>query len=278
MPTDQNSPPISTILTPAERRSVDAAGQGLYETLHRDSIDEVIRDVRERRAGAVVVSVSRCMYGAEATLVAGLVREFPRIPAIALLSTAEPASSHTLLTLGRSGVRTLVDVRSPDGWRALRQALIDDAPNEIRRMALDRLVDDLAGAPDSCVAFFEILFSAKPSVTTVRTLAPLLHLTPARLASRLYHLQLPTARRFLNGVRLVRAARLLENRGMSIANVSNRMEYSSPQAFSRHLGVILHMTATQFRREYNGERMLEWFRWKLITPYIEALRRFDPSR
>ena len=275
MRTDQNSSPISTILTPAERSSVDAAGQGLYETLHRDSVDEVIRDVRERRVTAVVVSVARCAYG-ETTRVAGLMREFPRIPAIALLSTTEPAVSHAVLSLGRSGVRTLVDVRAPDGWRALRKALADSSPIEIRQTALGVLAVDLDGAPTACWDFFDILFSTSPAVVTVHAFAPLLHLAPAALASRLHRHGLPPARRYLNLARLARAARLLENPGLSITNVSNRLEFSSPQAFSRHLGVTLKMAASTFRRTYDGEGMLDFFRQELVLPYVEVLRRFDP--
>ncbi len=275
MPTDQICPPISTILTPAERRSVDAAGQGLYETLHRDSIDEVVRDVRERCTAAFVVSVSRCAAG-EAQRVAGLVRDFPRIPAIAILSNHEPAAPQAVLSLGRSGVRTLVDVRSPDGWRALRQALAAGWPAEVRRLALDRLAADLDGAPTSCLGFFETLFSAHAMVSTVCQLAALLNQSSARLAGRFSRLGLPTPRRYLNNARLTRAARLLENPGLSIANVSNRLEYSSPQAFGRHLQRIVHVPASTFRRTYNGERMLDRFREELVLPYREALRRFDP--
>jgi len=51
--------PVTTILTPAERIRVDAAGDGLYTALHRDSVDDVIRDLKEKRAAAVLVSVAR---------------------------------------------------------------------------------------------------------------------------------------------------------------------------------------------------------------------------
>ena len=46
--------PVSTILTPGERQRVDAAAEGLYSALHRESFDEVLADLRERRAGAVL--------------------------------------------------------------------------------------------------------------------------------------------------------------------------------------------------------------------------------
>ena len=101
--------PVSTILLPSERVRVDAAGEGLYTALHRDSIDDVIRDVKERRASAVLVSVTRC-GPRDATRVATLVREFPRVPTVALLTELEPNAPTAVLTLGRSGVQTLVTV------------------------------------------------------------------------------------------------------------------------------------------------------------------------
>ena len=274
MSTDKNSSPISTLLTPDERSSVDAAGQGLCETLHRDSIDEVSRDVRERRAGTVVVSVARCVR--ETMNVAGLMREFPRIPAIALLSITEPAASHTVLSLGRSGVRTLIDVRAPDGWRALRKAIMDSVPTSVCRIALDALAVDLGGVSAGCWEFFDTLFSATPPIARVGDLAQRFHLAPCALASRLYRLRLPAARSYLSLARLTRAARLLENPGLSIANVSNILEYSSPQAFGRHIGVMFNLSASAFRRSYDGERMVEIFRQKLVLPYLDALRRFHP--
>src|SRR5688572_31366943 len=80
--------PVTTILTPAERLRVDAAGEGLYTTFHRDSIDDVIRDLKEHGAGAVLVSVTRCNYR-DANRVALLVREFPRVPTVAILTDLE---------------------------------------------------------------------------------------------------------------------------------------------------------------------------------------------
>src|SRR5579863_5262124 len=168
MPTDQNPPSISTILTPDERSSLDAAGRGMCEALHRDSIDEVTRDVRERRAGAVVVSVARCVR--ETMNVTSLMREFPRIPAIALLSITGQAASHAVLTLGQCGIRTLIDVREPDGWRALRAAIANSSPAESGRFALDVLSTDLAGVSAACWDFFDALFATTPPISRVSAL------------------------------------------------------------------------------------------------------------
>jgi hypothetical protein len=58
--------------------------------------------------------------------------------------------------------------------------------------------------------------------------------------------------------------------------VANELDYSSPQAFGRHLRCIVNLTAMQFRERYDGEGMLQRFRDELILPHITRLRRFDP--
>ena len=103
-------PSVATVLTPDERIRVDAAGQGLYQSLHRETVDDVLRDVREARANAIVLSVAYCERSSHES-VAMMVREFPRVPTLALLSELSPRTPHTLLTLGTSGVRRLIDVR-----------------------------------------------------------------------------------------------------------------------------------------------------------------------
>ena len=266
---------VATILTPAERSRVDAAGEGLYRSIHRDSVDDVIRDVREARADAVVVSVSYCEK-TSANPVATMVREFPRVPTLALLSELGPRTPHTLLTLGTSGVRRLVDVRDASGWRTLRSALTDECGNSIQRFALGKLADDLKGAPDDCWRFFEALFLSPPSVTTVRKLSRNLGVFPSTLMSRFFRAGLPAPKRYLAMARLVRAANLFENQGFSVANIANHLEYSSPQSFGRHVNSVLGLTAQEFRQRYDGEGMLDRFRRELVLPHVHGLKRIRP--
>jgi hypothetical protein len=56
--TDAELPPIATLLTADERPRVDAAGEGCYRTLHRECVDDLIRDLKSRQVQAVLVSVS----------------------------------------------------------------------------------------------------------------------------------------------------------------------------------------------------------------------------
>ena len=267
--------PVATILSPGERARVDAAGEGLYRAIHRDSVDDVIRDLRAQRASAVLVSVARCDERAAAHM-GRLVREFPRVPAVALLTQLEPATPRTVLSLGQSGVRALIDVRQPAGWRELRDVLLADRAGDIERLALAQLALDLVGAPDECWRFFEMLFRPMPRVTTVRMLGVRLQVVPSTLMSRFFRAKLPPPKRYLAMARLVQAARLFENPGLSVANVADHLDYSSPQSFGRHVKTMLGMTAVEFRRRYDGEGMLERFRAELVIPFIGILRSFYP--
>lgn len=266
---------VTTMLTAAERIRVDAAGEGLYRSIHRDSVDDVMRDVREARAAAVVLSVTYCER-TPSEPVASMVREFPRVPTLALLSELGPRTPQTLLLLGTSGVRRLIDVRDSSGWRLLRSALTDECGNAVQRVALGQLAHDLDGASPDCWRFFRSLFLSPPSVCTVRRLAQSLGILPSTLMSRFFRARLPAPKRFLAMARLVRAAHLFENHGFSVANVSNHLEYSSPQSFGRHIRTVLQMTAMEFRATYTGASMFERFRAELVLPYLPALRRLSP--
>jgi AraC-like DNA-binding protein len=267
-------PPIATLLTAAERPRVDAAGEGCYRTIHRDSVDDVIRDLKTRHVQAVLVSVSCASQ--QAVRVASLVREFPRIPAVALLSEFELRTPHAVLTLGQCGIRRLIDVRLPSGWRELRGALMADTGDMGQRGVLGQLAVDLAGAPDDCWSFFETIFTCSPRIGNVRLLARYLDVTPSTLMSRFFRASVPTPKRYLAMARLVRAARLFENAGFSIANVANHLDYSSPQSFGRHVRTLLHTTAGEFREQYDAVRMFGRFRHELVLPYLDVLRELRP--
>lgn len=274
-PTHQALLPVSTMLTPVERIRVDAAGEGSYQALHRDSIDELVQDLKSNRATAVLVSITRCDDRARVG-VAAMVREFPRVPTVALLTQVDRAAPHAVLSLGSSGIRQLVDVREPAGWRELRSFLLSMRGEDIQRLALSQLALDLTGATTDCWRFFEALFVAPPRVTTVRALARRLDVLPSTLMSRFFRAQLPAPKRYLAMARLVRAARLFENPGFSVANVANHLDYSSPQSFGRHVRTLLRITALQFRDRYDGEGMLQHFRQVLVMPYLDKLRPLRP--
>jgi AraC-like DNA-binding protein len=267
--------PVATILDPGERARVDAIGEGLYRTIHRDSVTEVMRDLKERRISAVLVSVARCVRE-EPLHVATVVRDFPRVPTMALLSGGGDANAEAVLALGNCGVRTLVDVRHPIGWQRLRNLLGAETTSDVERAVIGALRADLVGVPDDCWRFFEMLFVPGRRVCTVRQLARGLNVLPSTLMSRFFRARLPAPKLYLAFARLIRAARLFENPGLSVADVSNHLDYSSPQSFGRHVRTYLRMTAGEFRRSYDGERMLLRFRQELILPQVGKLLLLRP--
>ena len=273
-PRNNDLPPISTLLTPAERPRVDAAGEGYYRTLHRDSVDDLIRDLKSCQIQAVLVSVN--CAGAFTARVASLVREFPRVPAVAILSELEAKTPHVVLALGQSGIRRLVDVRQVGGWRELRGALMADSSDSGHRVFLSQLGMDLAGVPEDCWRFFETIFTCSSRIGNVRLLSRHLDVLPSTLMSRFFRAGAPAPKRYLAMARLVRAARLFENTGFSIANVANHLDYSSPQSFGRHVRTSLHVTANDFRHQYDGAGMFERFRSELVLPYLKVLQSLRP--
>lgn len=266
---------VSTLLTPAERPRVDAAGEGSYRAIHRDGVAELVGDIKAKRADAVIVSVARC-EGPVQPRITAMVREFPRVSAVALVSNAVSDAPRLALSLGSSGITQLVDVREPQGWHELRRLLLNARGTEVQREALTQLAIDMAGVHPECWRFFEALFLAPPKLSTVRALSAQLGVLPSTLMSRFFRTGLPAPKRYLAEARLVRAARLFENPGFSIANVANHLDYSSPQSFGRHVRTLLDLTAGQFRERFDGAGMLLHFRETLILPHLATLRHLRP--
>lgn len=265
---------IATVLLPGERLSVDAAGNGCFALVHRDSIPEAIRVVRERSVDAVLLSVHRCQTG-QMDVLSHFLRDFPEIPAVALVSHHDARATETLLTLGASGVRQVVDVTSPAGWQRLRELVSGPASRASARIQAT-LFDALGDVPTDTRLYFEAMVRLAPETVTVRKLARRLQVRPSTLMSRFSRAQLPSPKSYLAAIRLLHASLLLELPGLSIADVAYRLDYSSPQSFGRHVRAILGITSSEFRHRLPFPAAMSRFIGIMITPYLPALRDFHP--
>src|SRR2546425_4125069 len=99
---------VCTVLPPPRPPRLDAAGDGCFTTLHTSSFRDALRAVRRKRVDALVLSVHACR-GDELPAVARFVREFPAIPAVALVSRHDRSATETLLKLGATGRRPAGD-------------------------------------------------------------------------------------------------------------------------------------------------------------------------
>jgi AraC-like DNA-binding protein len=265
---------VATVLDPVERGRVEAAGQGCFTTLHGDSIDEVAQRVRRLRVDALFLSVHGCGES-DLPRVARFVREFPSVPAVALISRPDGGTAERVLRLGATGVRAVVDVTEPGGWQRLRD-LLREPTSPVVSAVMAALDPDLADVPPDCRLFFEILVRRAPELLTAGALAAALRVVPSSLMSRFLRCGLPSPRTYLVHARLLHAAFLFGNHGLSIVDVAHRLEYSSPQSFGRHLRALLGITAGEFRRRYPFAIAVARFRSTLLTPYRDRLLAFHP--
>jgi AraC-like DNA-binding protein len=272
--TDLPSTTVAAVLLPGERLRVDAAGNGCFAVVHRDSVPDAVRVVRERAVDAVLLSVHRCPPD-QVEAVRHLVHEFPGIPTVALVSQHDSSSTEMLLRLGASGVQQVVDVTSPTGWNRLRQVVGQPATRAVSRIQ-GPILTALAEAPPDARLFVEAMIRLAPDTPTVTALAERLYVRPSTLMSRFARAGLPSPKNYLAAVRLLHAAYLFEASGLSVADVAYRLEYSSPQSFGRHLRAMLGVTALEFRRRFPFAVAHRRFVELMVDPYLEVWRGFHP--
>lgn len=265
---------VAAVLSPGERPSVEAAGNGCFTLIPRDSFAEAIRCVREQPVDAILVSVHR-VAGEPAGTLQHLVESFPSIPTVALVSRIDPAAPDALLRLGAHGVREVVDVTGPLGWTRLRQMV--GAPSG---RSAARILGPLHGAlpvlPEDARRLLDAMVRRAPEVSVVRRFAREMGVRPSTLVSRFGRAGLPSPKTYLAAVRLLYAADLLEAEGMAIADVAYRLEYSSPQSFGRHLRSTLGLTSSEFRRRFPFPAAMGRFLDVLVTPYQGIWEHFHP--
>ena len=265
---------VATVVEPPERSRLEAGASGAFAVVHSETLREALRTVRERPVNAVLVS-PRCVSRDQLSNLTTLVRGFPGVPTVAVLSRHDAVSSERLLHLGACGVARVVDLSVRDGWQRLRDLVAQPAAPTASLM-LAKVVPALGDASPSCRRYFEVLVQRAPGVTTVRALARRLGVGTSTFMSRFFRAGLPSPKRYLAAVRLVYAAGLLASPGLSIADVAYRLEYSSPQSFSRHLRTALGVTAGEFRKRYAFDAALEDFISRLIVPFRQRFRTFHP--
>ncbi len=268
---------LTTWLTTRERQQVEAANCGCLRFVHREAVTALGPDLARGRADAALVSVA-LLGGDSHDAVAALARGFPAHLVAALVSEANEAQVlRATLKLGRIGVGAVLDVRTPAGWSDFRRSFDPRRQRDgFMRSALATVLADIGSqqAGHACVRFFCEVFSLH--TRSAKRLAAQLGVHPSTLMSRFYRAGVPSPKTYLTYVRLVWAAHLAESPALTIGDIADRLEASSPHSFGRTVRLVLALTPTDFRQRYNGPAMLQRFCNQLIAPYRETLRAFDP--
>ena len=265
---------VAAVLAPGERAGLEAAGVGCFTVVHRASLPEAVRAVRERPVDAIVFSVHHCR-GPGAQQIDDLVRRFPDVPAVALLTRNDAEAPEALLRLGATGVRHVVDVTGPAGWRRLRQLLAEPASKPAARI-LAKVHEALPDLPPDTSLFLELMIRIAPSTPVARGLAQQSRIRPSTLMSRFARAGLPSPKAYLAALRLVYAAQYFDYEGLSISDVAYRLECSSPQSFGRHLRSMMGITPGEFRRRFSFDTAIQRFVALLVEPYRREWTGFRP--
>ena len=275
VPRREIAPPVvAAVLAPAERARVDAVGTGCFAVVHRDSVRDAISTVRERSVDAILLSVHQCRPE-HVENVAFLIRDFPSVPTVALVSQHDPSAPEMLLRLGASGVRQAIDVTAPSGWARLREMMLQPVTRSAARIQGPVLGAMPDITPDARL-FFEAIIRLAPDLLTVRDLSRRLSVRPSTLMSRFSRTGLPSPKSYLASIRLLHAAQLFEDKGLSIADVAHRLDYSSPQSFGRHVRSLLGITSTEFRTRFPFSTAVQRFVQLMIEPYGACWGTFHP--
>ena len=267
-------PTVATFVEPSMQLQLDAASRGNFYSIHTSSMREVVRAVREGPASTVLFS-ARHVLTSQMLGVEDLVRNFPAISTVAVISSSERLEAGKILELGVSGVRQLVDLCDRSGWDKLRSIVSQPLDTAVARV-VTAIIPALEEPSHQSRSFFEALIRVAPETTTVRSLCRVLSVHPSTMMSRFLRAGLPSPRQYLSWARLVHAAGLLEDKGLSLADVAYRLDHSSPQSFGRHVKLLMGCTANQYRNTYDFDKTADMFLKKMVTPYRYVFNTFEP--
>jgi len=262
---------------------LEAATADRLTLVPRSTVHKICDDVAAGHADGVIISAAMVREG-DVPVLRTLAHDLPPTPIVGLVSDGGTTMLAGTLLLGRAGVTRLVDVRDRTGWGALRNAFTLQLPEEAVRTALTAIFAAVEVEPDGTRTrcseglrrFVAAIFA--PDATTLARITAEFGLPPSTINSRFERIGLPSPKRYLALAKLVRAAYLGEAQGLSLRIISERLEMSSAQSYSRAVRKLTGLSGGEFRRAVHGPAMLERFKAAVVTPYREILRTFDPLR
>lgn len=265
---------VVTVLESRMRASVDGATDSTFTNVHVDSVAEAVMAVKEHAPRALLLSTG-VIQEEGLSEIARLVTKNPGVLPVAVACSDGSVPGELLLSLGACGIRRFIDLNGRGGWESLR-GLLDAGGGETEAVILRTLLRHLGEASDESRHFFAALVRRAPSTVTVRALAAVLGIRASTLMSRFFRVSIPSPKSYLSMTRLVYAAAFFEAKAISITDVANSLNFSSPQSFGRHVRMVLGLTAGEFRRELSLSAALDHYVARLIVPHRDVFRSFNP--
>ena len=224
--------------------------------------------------GALLVSIDAMQAESERAIMS-VAYNFASVRSILIVDEVPKADVSEILKLGACGVSESIDLRDRSRWQKLRSVLeaADDKPTTI---IAESLVSAIRFGSPECLRFFSSLVRVARFTTTTQALASQLWVLPSTLSSRFHRSCLPSPKQYLTATRLLIAKAHLEDPRLSMAEVSVRLQFSSPQSFCRNVRSVLGVSGTEFRDKYTIDDHFHHFLQTLFNPYRSVLQTFDP--
>jgi AraC-like DNA-binding protein len=190
---------------------------------------------------------------------------YPSLPVV-LYMPFGPELADALLRLGNVGVHRAVFFDHGDTEKELKRAVEEAMECSVPEQILARIVDGLEVYFDGMeVEFREVKVAIRVALRNVDTIRSALEWSrylglPHRSFYRTFRsLGLPTPKTCLLWLRLMYAAKLLEDPGYSPYDVVHRLGYSAPSNFWQHVQDTLGLRAAELRYAATFETLLRRF-------------------
>jgi AraC-like DNA-binding protein len=266
---------VITIVDSAMRSVLETASAELFTCVHASTATDGLMAVRTHGARAVLLSP--CVVAGDTDVaMRRLVQGCLCVSVVAVLGDEWATAHQDLLRLGACGVRRVANLAEREGWNRLR-ALLAEACDDTTAVIASRIEAALTFASEEARQLLVRLVLAAPGTATVRALSQSLGVHWSTITSQFFRAGLPSPKKYLAMTRLLFAAAYFEMDGVSIVAAASRLGFSSPQAFGRHVRLVMGLTAGEFRTHFTFEEAMKHYVDRLIAPYPEALVSFHPT-
>src|SRR5438046_2224317 len=195
-----------------------------FPVVHATRWDDALATIRSRPVELAAVD-PQLEGSPSAREIERLRRWFPSLPLI-LYTALSPATAAVLLAIGHTGINAVVFARLDDHPARLREVLAHEEARSASRQLLDQLAGVLAPLPSELRWVVEEVLRAPAELQTVQQVAARARVDRRTFERWFARLRLPSPRHFLAAARVLYAHRLLQDPGVTIDDVAQRLGYA----------------------------------------------------
>lgn len=263
---------VVTLLDSSVRGRIDLIFAERLNAVHTTSVHEACREMEQMLTGTLIVSALAVPASQRALLLA-TADQRPGVSIVTVIEKRESVVAHAPLRYANC-TDSFVDLSESNGVRTLR-GIVGGMHSNTTAAVLETLLPVLQEVPADVQRLFVLLLCLSPRVTSTRAFGRCIGVRASTLTSRFFRARLPSIKTYLAMFRLLHVAAHLEDTKTSVAAVSRVLNFSSPQALSRHIQITFGMSAVAFR-QIGFQGLLTHIIRQLFTPFQRELSARTP--